>query len=98
LNYAASHHNAGTSYTAAAAAATAGQLLRQKLLEPGGSIEPYDLLTAAFGGQEASSKVLIRQQPAGWSPNPASLLQSLSQDGGSSSSSSSGAANVLATG
>jgi hypothetical protein len=73
--------------------------LRQKLLEPGGSIEPHDLLTAAFGGQEASSKVLMPQQPGGWSPNPASLLQSLSQAGVSSSSSGGGgAANVLAMG
>lgn len=64
----------------------AGRHLRQTLLQPGGSIDPLELLTAAFGGQEATSQVLVQQQHSGWSPNPASLLHS-----------SSASARVLAT-
>lgn len=55
---------------------TAGQHLRKQLLQPGGSVDPLKLLTAALGGAGVRDAVLV-QQVSGWSPNPASLLHSV---------------------
>jgi len=54
----------------------AGQHLRKQLLQPGGSVDPLELLTAALGGAGVRDAVLV-QQASGWSPNPASLLHSV---------------------
>ncbi|KAF6261102.1 peptidase family M3-domain-containing protein, partial [Scenedesmus sp. NREL 46B-D3] len=56
--------------------ATAGHNIRQLLLEPGGALEPLDLLTAALGGLACREHVL-HQRHKGWCPNPQSLLRSV---------------------
>uniref|UniRef100_A0A383VSJ1 Peptidase M3A/M3B catalytic domain-containing protein n=1 Tax=Tetradesmus obliquus TaxID=3088 RepID=A0A383VSJ1_TETOB len=56
--------------------ASAGHNIRKLLLEPGGALEPLDLLTAALGGLECRDKVL-QQRHGGWCPDPRSLLKSI---------------------
>lgn len=60
-------------------------LIRKQLLEPGGTIEPLDLISGLLGGREQ-----LQHLHGGWSPRPDALLHSLvATIRGSSSSSSS---------
>jgi hypothetical protein len=54
----------------------AGHNIRKLLLEPGGAVEPLDLLTATLGGPAGRDRVL-QQRHGGWCPNPQSLLDSI---------------------
>lgn len=51
-------------------------MVRKVLLEPGGSLEPLDLLSTALGGVDSQLKVL-QQRHGGWCPNPSMLLTSI---------------------
>lgn len=46
--------------------------IRRQLLEPGGAVEPLDLVSGVLGGRQQ-----LQHQHGGWSPRPDALLQSL---------------------
>ena len=46
--------------------------IRRQLLEPGGAVEPLDLISGVLGGRQQ-----LQHQHGGWSPRPDALLSSL---------------------
>lgn len=54
----------------------AGQRIRKLLLEPGGAMEPMELLTNALGGPSCAQEVMLKRHE-GWCPRPDPLLRSI---------------------
>lgn len=52
-----------------------GMAIRRQLLEPGGAVEPLDLVAGALGGRDRH----LQHLAGGWAPRPDALLERLAE-------------------